>query len=196
VLIDSGGSARALPPKPHHLPLAPKEPIQWAHILSLRLQRRVVSSNDASAALTVIIAHDFVLDFLIKRTRGDCTDKRDQEAILGHLNLILTLLHRTIDAKNYVGVVIDSFGVVMGREGVSCIDGEAGCGGGGGGWGGRVCSGSGTLLLGGSLFWNRLYLGRHGCVFDVVGGGSVVGGVDVFVGVVGVIVVDALFVLI
>jgi len=86
----------------------------------------------------------------------------------------------------------------MGREGVSCIDGEAGCGGGGGsGWGGRVRSGSGALLLGGSLFWNRLYLGRHGYVFDVVVvGGGVVGGVDVFVGVVGVVVVDALFVLI
>ena len=59
VLIDSGGSARTLPPKPHHLPLAPEEPIQWAHILSLHLQRRDIPSNDASAALTVILAHDF-----------------------------------------------------------------------------------------------------------------------------------------
>ena len=88
----------------------------------------------------------------------------------------------------------------MGREGVSCIDGEGGHGGGssGGGWGGRLCSGSGTLLLGGSLFWNRLYLGRHCGVVDVVVGGCIVGGgrggVDVFVGVVGVIIVDALFV--
>ena len=34
--------------------------------------------------------------------------ERDQEAVLGHLNQILTILHRTVDAKNYVGVVIDS----------------------------------------------------------------------------------------
>ena len=64
--------------------------------------------------------------------------------------------------------------------------------------GGRVCSGSGTLLFGGCLFWNRLYLGWHGCVFDVVVGsiGGVGGGIDVFDGVVGVVVVDALFILV
>ena len=81
----------------------------------------------------------------------------------------------------------------------SCIDGEAGHSGGGGSvWGGRVRSGSSTLLLGGSLFWNRLYLGRHGGVVDVVVGGNVVGGggggIDVFVGIIGVVVVDNLFV--
>jgi hypothetical protein len=59
VLLDSSGSARALSLKPHHLPLAPEEPIQWAHILSLHLQRRVVPSDDASVALTVILANDF-----------------------------------------------------------------------------------------------------------------------------------------
>ena len=62
---------------------------------------------------------------------------------------------------------------------------------------GRVRSGSNTLLLEGSLFGNRLYLGRHGCVFDVVIiGGVIVGGIDVFVGLVGVVIVNALFVLV
>ena len=75
----------------------------------------------------------------------------------------------------------------------SCIDGEAGHSGGGGSvWGGRVRSGSSTLLLGGSLFWNRLYLGQHGCVFDVAGSESIVGN-DVFSGVVDVVVVDFFF---
>jgi hypothetical protein len=58
--------------------------------------------------------------------------------------------------------------------------------------GGRVRSGSDTLLLGGCLFWNRLYLGRHGCILDVIIGVSVVGG-DVFGGVVNVVVIDFLF---
>jgi hypothetical protein len=92
----------------------------------------------------------------------------------------------------------------MGCEGVFCIDGEGGRGGGGGGggWGGRLRSGSGTLLLGSSLFWKRLYLERHGGLVDVVvvvvgssgGGGGGGRGIDVFVGIVGVVVVDALFV--
>jgi len=86
----------------------------------------------------------------------------------------------------------------MGSEWVQCIDGEGGCvsGGGvggsgdGGGWGGRHCSGSGTLFLGGSLRWNRLHLWQHGGVVDVVGscGGNVFGGV------VDVVVVNALFI--
>ena len=58
--------------------------------------------------------------------------------------------------------------------------------------GGRVRSGSDTLLLGGSLFWNRLCLGRHGCILDVIIGVSVVGG-DVFGGVVDVVVINFLF---
>ena len=60
--------------------------------------------------------------------------------------------------------------------------------------GGRLHSGSGNLLFGGSLCcWNRLYLGRHGGVVDVVVSGSVVGG-DVFGGIVDVVIVDFLFV--
>ena len=59
--------------------------------------------------------------------------------------------------------------------------------------GGRLRRGSGTLLLWGSLFWNRLYLGRRGGIVDVVVSGSVVGG-DVFGGIVDVVVVNFLFV--
>ena len=130
--------------------------------------------------------------------------KRDQEAILvGHSHLVLTLLHRSIDAKYHVGVVVDSSGIVLGREGVRCIDGEGGRGGcGGGGRGRRLRSGSGAILLGGLLVRRkRLHLGRHGGVVVVGGGGGgdVVCGVVVGVGVGGVgggvgIVVDALFV--
>ena len=62
VLVDSGGSARALSPKPHHLPLTPESPFNgctlW-HILSLHLQCRVVPSDDVSAALAVLLAQYF-----------------------------------------------------------------------------------------------------------------------------------------
>jgi hypothetical protein len=47
---------------PHHLWLTPEETIQWAHILLLHLQRRVVPRNDASAALAVLHAHDLAED--------------------------------------------------------------------------------------------------------------------------------------
>jgi hypothetical protein len=144
-----------------------------------------------------------VKDPFVKGHRGDCTNEQDREAVLGHTHLVLTLLHRSVDSKYYVGVVVGSFGVVMGREGVFCIDGEGGRGGGGGdGRGRRLCRGSGHILLGG-LRRKRLHLGRHGGVVAVVvGGGSGGGGVVVGVGVVGVavvgvgggIVVDALFV--
>ena len=59
--------------------------------------------------------------------------------------------------------------------------------------GGRLRSGSGTLLLWGSLFWNRLYLGKRGGIVDVIVGGSVVGG-DVFGSVVDEVIVNFLFV--
>jgi hypothetical protein len=105
-------------------------------------------------------------------------------------------LHRSFDAKYYVGVVVGSVsvvvgsvGVVMGREGVFCIDGEGGRGGCGGG-GRRLPSGSGDILLGG-LCWKRLHLGRHGGVVVFVVDSFIGGGV---VGVVVSVVVDALFV--
>ena len=88
-------------------------------------------------------------------------NEQDQEAVLGHSHLVLALLHCSVDAKNYVNVVVDSVGVVMGREGVFCIDRKGGCCGGGSGgcgWGERHRSGSGALLLGG-LLWKRLFVG-------------------------------------
>jgi len=48
----------------------PRRAHQWAHILSLHLQRRVVPSNDASAALMVLLAHDFFRIFLSKEREG------------------------------------------------------------------------------------------------------------------------------
>ena len=57
-------------------------------------------------------------DLLVKGTRADCTSERDQEAVLGHLHLVLALLHRSDDVKYYVGVVVDYFGVVGDRKGV------------------------------------------------------------------------------
>jgi hypothetical protein len=78
-----------------------------------------------------------------------------------------------VDAKYYVRVVVDSIGIVGDSEGVFCLERL----------GGRYPSGSGTLLLGRSLRWNRnrlcLCLRRHGGVVIVVVGG----GVDVFGGV-------------
>jgi hypothetical protein len=111
-------------------------------------------------------------------------------------------LHRSVDAKYYVGVVVDTDGIVVIREGVFCIDGEGGCGGCGGGSGGgrRLRRGSGHILFGGLRRRKRLHLGRHGGVVVVVvvvggggGGGDVFGGGDVVCGGVGVV-VDALFV--
>jgi hypothetical protein len=43
-------------------------------------------------------------------------------AVLSHSHLILTLLHRSVDAKYFVGVVVDSVSLVMGREGFFCLD--------------------------------------------------------------------------
>jgi hypothetical protein len=153
--------------------------------------------NNARAALVVLSAHNLVEDPLIEGHRGDCTNEQDREAVLGHTHLVLTLLHRSVDAKYYVGVVIGSFGVAMGREGVFCIDGEGGRGGGGDGGGRRLCRGSGHILLDG-LRRKRLHLGRHGGIVAVViGGGGGGGGVVVGVGVVSIgggVVVDALFV--
>jgi hypothetical protein len=129
--------------------------------------------------------------------------KRDQEAVLiGHSHLVLTLLHRSIDTKYHVGVVVDCVSVVVICEGVHCIDGEGGGGGGGGGGGSgggrRLCSGSGDILLGVFLCWNRLHdRGRHGGVVIVIGGSVLGGGVGVGLGVsvnyFGVV-IDALFV--
>ena len=95
--------------------------------------------------------------------------------------------HCSVDVKYYVGVVVDSVSVVMGREGVRCING-------GGGGGRRLRSGSGDILLG-SFHRKRLHLGRYGGIVVIVVDGSVVGGNggDVF-GSVG-IVVNALFVI-
>ena len=59
-----------------------------------------------SAALAVILTHDFPEDLLVTRTRADCTKKQDQEAVLGHSHLALTLLHCSIEAKYQVGVVV------------------------------------------------------------------------------------------
>jgi hypothetical protein len=177
--------------------LAPEETIHGAHILCLHRQRRVVPSSDARAALAVLRAHNLADDLLIEGYRGDCTNEQDQEAVLGHTHLVLTLLHHSVDVKYYIVVVIGSFGVVMGREGVFCIDGEGGRGGGGGGGDGegrRLCRGSDHILLGG-LRQKRLPLGRHGgIVVIVVGGGSsdVFGSGNVVCSGVGVV-VDALF---
>ena len=158
----------------------------------MHLQCRVVPSDDARAALAVLCAHDLAEDRLIKGPRGDCTNEQHQEAVLGHLHLVLTLLHRSIDAKYHLGVVVDSVSLVVICEGVSCIDGEGGCGGDSGGdrWR-RLCSGSGDILLGGLLCWNRLHRGRHGGVVIVVGGSIVGSGVGDGIGIV---VIDALFV--
>jgi hypothetical protein len=145
-------------------------------------------------------AHDLPEDLLIEGKRGDSTKERDREAVLGHTYLVLTFLHRSVDAKYYVGVVVGSYGVVMGREGVFCIDGEGGRGGGGGGGGSgggrRLRRGSGHILLGG-LRRKRLHLGRHGGVVVIGGvgdGGDVFGGGgNVVCGGVGVV-INALFV--
>jgi hypothetical protein len=135
------------------------------------------------AALVVFPPHDFPEDLLIEGTRGDSTNERDQEAVLGHSYLVLTHLHRSVDAKYCVGVVIGSDDVVAIREGVVCVDGEGGRGGcGGGSVGRRLHSSSGGILLGG-LRWRRLHLGQHGGVSG--GGGNVVCGVVIGVGVVG-----------
>ncbi len=110
-----------------------------------------------------------------------------------------------MSAAPNVGVVVDSVSIVVIREGVHCsIDGEGGCGGGGGRGGGggggggrRLRSGSGDILLGGLLCWNRLHRGWDSGVVVVVRGSVVGGGVGVGfgVGVVDVgVVVDALFV--
>ncbi len=165
----------------------------------MHLQRRVVPSDNASAALRVLRAHDLAEDFLIKGTRADCTKEQDREAVLGHSHLVLTVLHHSIDAKYHGGVVADSIGVVDMQEGVVCIDGEGGRGGGsdGGGSGGgrRHRSGSSALLLGGLLCWKRLHLGRHGGVVVVVGGSIDGGGGGVGDGISIVnVVVDALFI--
>jgi hypothetical protein len=162
----------------------------------LHLQRRVVPSDDARAALAVLRANYLPEDPLIEGMTGDSTNKQDREAVLGHFHLVLTLLHRSVDAKYYVGVVVGSVGVVlgsvgvvMGREGVFCIDGEGACGGYGGG-GRRLRSGSGDILLGG-LCWKRLHLGRHGGVVVFVVDSFIGGGV---VGVVVSVVVTAVVV--
>ncbi len=129
--------------------------------------------------------------------------EQNREAVLGHTHLVITFLHRSVDAKYYVGVVVGSYGVVMCCEGVFCINGEGGRGGGGGGSGGgrRLRRGSGHILLGG-LRRKRLHLGRHGGVVvvggvgdggDVFSGGNVFGGGNVVYGGVGVV-IDALFV--
>ena len=158
----------------------------------------VVPSNDTRAALVVLQANYLPEDPLIEGTTGDSTNERDREAVLGHSHLVLTLLHRSVDAKYYVGVVvgsvgvvIGSVGVVMGREGVFCIDGEGGRGGCGGG-GRRLRSGSGNNLLVG-LCRKSLHLGRHGGVVVVVWDSFIGSGVVAVIGGVGVG-VDALFV--
>ena len=63
-----------------------------------------------------------VEDLLVEGPRSDCMPERDQEAVLGHSHLVLTLLHLSVDAKYYVGVVVDSVGIVGDREGVFCLD--------------------------------------------------------------------------
>jgi hypothetical protein len=135
----------------------------------------VVPSDDARAALAVFPPHDFPDDLLVEGTRGDHTNQRDQEAVLGHSHLVHTLIHCSIDAKYPVGIVIDSVGVVVICEGVPCIDGEGGRGSGGSGGGRRLRIGSGAILLGG-LLWKKLQLGRHGGVVVFVVGGSNAGG--------------------
>ncbi len=64
---------------------------------------------------------DLVEDLLVEGPRADCKSKQDQEAVLRHSHLVLTLLHLSVDAKYYVGVVVDSVGVVGDREGVFCL---------------------------------------------------------------------------
>ena len=97
--------------------------------------------------------------------------------------------HCSVDVKYYVGVVVDSVSIVMGREGVRCVNG-------GGGGGRRLRSSSRDILLGG-FRRKRLHLGRYGGVVVIVVDGSVVGGGggggNVFGGV--GIVVNALFVI-
>jgi len=100
-------------------------------------------------SVAVLHAHYLAEDLLAKGPRADCTSERHREAVLGHSHLILTLFHRSVDAKYYVGIVVDSVGVVMGREGAVCFNGEGLRGGGGGGEGRRLRSGSGGILLGG-----------------------------------------------
>ena len=97
------------------------------------------------------------------------------------------LAPHTHPLKYYIGVVVDSVSVVMGHEGVRCVNG-------GGGGGRRLHSGSGDILLGG-FRRKRLHLGRYGGVVVIVVDGSVVGGGggDVFGGV--GIVVNTLFVI-
>jgi hypothetical protein len=102
-------------------------------------------------------------------------------------------MEHTVDVKHHVSDVLLALGVVEHEELVRGVDGKVLRGLGGGG---RHCSGSGAILLGG-LRRKRLHLGRHGGVVVVVGGSVVGGGVGVGVGGVGGgigVIIDALFV--
>ena len=135
MFVDSGGSAHALTPKPHHLRITPVDTILGENILCLHFKCRVVLGDDASAALAVLHTHDLAEDLLIEVVpRADCMNMKEQEqaAVLCHLHLILILLHCSVYAKHHVDIVIDSVGVLLlvgHREAVSVsgLDGETGC---------------------------------------------------------------------
>ena len=118
--------------------------------------------NDASAALTVLCAHDLAEDLLIEGPRAVCTKERERAAItiIGQSHPVLTFLHHSVDVKCHISVVVDSVGVVGDREGVFCLDGES------------------ALPLGGLLCWG-LHLGRHDGEVVVVGGIIVSSGLGV-----------------
>jgi hypothetical protein len=126
VCIDGSGCARALPLEPHHLRLTPEKTIHGAHLLLLHLQRRVIPDDDVSAALMLIQFHDFALDFFTKGPCVDCAKEQEQEAILSHSHLVLTLIHHAINMDHHAGVVVCAVGIVGYREGVSCLDEEVG----------------------------------------------------------------------
>jgi hypothetical protein len=128
MLIYGGGHARALPLEPHHLQLAPEKSILGVHLLFHHFQCRVIPGDNASAAFAVIIFHDFFSDFFIKRPCVDCANEREQVAILGHLHLILTLLHCAIHSDHHAGAVVRTISIVGYCKGVGCLYGEVASG--------------------------------------------------------------------
>ncbi len=64
----------------------------------MHLKRRVVPSDDACAALSVLHAHDLAEDLLVKSHV-----EQDREAVLGHSHLILVRLHRSVKTRNLLG---------------------------------------------------------------------------------------------
>ncbi len=47
-------------------------------------------------------------------------------AILGHLHLVLILLHCAVHVDCHIGIVMCTVGIIGNHEGISCHDGEVG----------------------------------------------------------------------